>query len=432
MTDAIIRLLESPFTSRTAIIAPHRANRGVLIEGIERKIEDMERYFRINPSKCDDTEFLGLPYIDKPCVFRPGNEANTTREYARVDNKGTLILHANSIFPGEPEWINGEAKMRVIDNKFPITDKRDFATGYVYYGNHREIGGLVDRMDARGKDYVIVLSTEHIVPPKLMDFLSFAKLEQIFTKREIEDPDIGYVCVGSNNAGLPRKVIPPYVKEINPDALRECVNGDSYISSEAARSIEVILRYSNGYYEPAGEKAGASQGHPHGRVISLPILPKWVEEGYIRTEEKISRNGGESFYESLKKEGLLITEGKYFALAADPVPEFNGGQLILAKERQNIVEMNEEELKELGGLRRLGRIMEEILCNGAPSNDYMVQTFGHYREIYPHSRFILFLVPRTNVQAFLELGTKIVGLDTDPRQLAETMRNLKDYVATRI
>ena len=167
-------------------------------------------------------------------------------------------------------------------------------------------------------------------------------------------------------------------------------------------------------------------------AISWTILSPWVEEGYRRTEEKTTRNGQTSFYDYLKKEGFLIEEGEYFALVADPVPEFNGGLLITAREKQNIVEMNGYELEELGKMRKLARVMLEIQCNGLPSNDYMIQTFGNAQDKYPNTRFNLPLVPRGNVQACVELGTKIVGLDEDPKQLAETMRRLKDSIITRL
>ncbi|MBI2101878.1 hypothetical protein HYT53_04685 [Candidatus Woesearchaeota archaeon] len=436
MAEAKIKVLESPYTTRTAILSLKRAHRGGLVEAIDRTIEE-SRYFDIKPYMCDikesmvlPNEFMGLPYEEKPCVLRPGNEAATTREFARVDSHGNLIVHPNYIFPGERGWLQDPWVMRVIENKNPLVDREDFFTGEIYE-NHRE-SGVVDRMDAKGKDWMIIPSPYHIVPVYKLDFETLTIIEQIFTARELKDPDIMYVVVGSNNAGLPKKVMPPFLLRHNynnlADRVRSMMNGHANEAEKDIKALEELKIYSEGYYEPAGDRSGNSQTHPHDRVISLPLLSKWVEEGYKRTEEKARSNGRTSFYDYLKKANLVIEEGKYFALVADPVPEFNGGLLVISRYRQNITEMDESELKELGQLRRLGRVILEILYNGVASNDYTIQTFNDERIKYSNTRFSLSLVPRKSVQAVLELSTKIVGLDTDPKELAGTMKYLKERI----
>jgi len=442
ISDANIKLMRSPLSSRVALVSLKRAGRGGLVEAVEKRVEEM-RYFDIPAYPCGASEFLYLPYFEaKPCAFREGNEPDTTREYARVNNHGSreLIVHPEYVFPGKPGWA-----IRVMDNKYPLTDKVDFVTNHAY-DSHRLSDGFIEMMDARGKDYVIVSSPHHIVTANRIDFENIALLEQIFTKRELEDPDILYVCVGSNNAGLPRKILPPFMRDVHLDALIRYMakleevaskNGGipkeaEGIAEESKKTLDILLRNSNGYYESIGIISGASQAHVHKRVLSLPIHPPWIEEGYIRTEQKATTNGRASFYDYVKKEELLIEEGKYFALIADPVPEFSGGLLVIARDRQNIVEMDRAELAELGSLRKLGRVMHEILYGGLPSNDYMIQTFKEDCLKYPNTRFNLSLVPRKSVQAFLELGTKIVGLDGDSKELASTMRYLKERISHKI
>ena len=325
MADPKIKLVSSPLTARQAILASNRGNRIGLTKSIERRVYE-ENYFDIKALECTATEFLGLPYVEKDgCVLRPRNESQTTREYARVNQSGEITLHADYIFPGENGWI-----MRVIDNKFPLVDKVDFATGAVY-GNHKERDGLVDKMDAKGKDFMILVSPSHIVPAHSIDFVTLAKLEKIFAKREMEDPNIGYVSIFSNNAGLPQKKFLD-VPKVGLEVLIKYFKG-----YKLAPSVDTLLKYSEAYYKSDGTLSGASQPHPHARVISLPILPRWIEEGYKRTEENAAGNGKTSFHDSYLRQGLLIEEVKYFSLVADPVPEFNGGLLIIAKERQNIV-----------------------------------------------------------------------------------------------
>lgn len=427
--DPKIKLIDSPLTSRQAILAPKRADRGGLTEALERRIEEMN-YFDITPVDCEVTKFLGLPYIEKtPCVYRPGKEVGTTREHARINHDGEIIVHPTYIYPGQNGWDNSPWLMRVIDNMRPLADRVDFETGVVY-GNNRTKDGLVETMDAKGKDYVVIISPHHIVTAHTIDFGAMAKLEQIFTGRELKDPDIGYVSVFSNNAGLPQKKFLDIPKSGDLEVLlRQLLHSsDGNISPEAKDALTATINRLEGYYKSDGFLSGASQPHPHARVISLPVLPKRVEEGYTRVENDI---GNENlFHDYFLKQGLLIEEGRYFSLVADPVPEYNGGLLIIAKERQNIVEMSNDELKELGRMRGLARVMQEILYGGLPSNDYMVQTFGDQRSKYPNTRFSLALVPRGNVHAGLELGTKIVGLFMDPKVLAESMKHLKEKYST--
>lgn len=469
--DCKIKLYWSPITARTGIITANRSARGGLIRSPEEAVRGIEDCFNTGSYPCGTKEFLGLPYFEPTaCAFMPGDEAKTTREYARVGKDGGILVHQGYVFPGE-RWISDKWLMRVMENKFPLADKEDFFTGDVYK-NERSDRVWVECMDAKGKDYIIVTSPNHIVPAHSIDFYALTKLEQIFAKREIEDPDIEYVCIGSNNAGLPKKVSYPFIKEMGncakafkeiiarlppllgeaglesllesifkeeglefllaPTAKMPSFNGDGKTNKEKVmKSLETVIKYSDGHYETAGYLSGASQPHPHARVLSLPIVPPWIKEIYRRTELKASTNEKTTFYDFLKNEGLLIKKGEYFVLSADPVPEYNGGLLIMAKKRQNIVEMSEMELKELAEMRKLARVMQEITFR-SPSNDYMIQTFKGYTGTYPNTRFILCMVPRTNVQAFMELGTKIVGINKDPRQLAETMESLKKGVETKI
>ena len=225
MPDPKIGILTSPLTDRTDILAPGRASRGGLTsESMEEKIEKMKSYWNLSSVPCDSGTFLGLPYIEgKPCVLAPNKEEGTTREYARVAQNGKLKVHLDFIFPGQNGWVNEPWNMRVIDNMFPLTDRIDFISGYVY-GNHRDVETIVETMDAKGKDFVVVLSPSHIVPAYLIDFERLALIEQIFTRRELEDPDIKYVIAGSNNPGLTRKVLPYFMKKVDIGSLEEAID----------------------------------------------------------------------------------------------------------------------------------------------------------------------------------------------------------------
>ena len=422
---------DSTTTPKTVILAPKRADRGGLVEQVERLMEQTA-VLSISPCGCSTAEFLGLPYYGKECMFAPGKEALTTREYARIDQEGNLIVHPTYIFPGEEGWLGSGWAARVMDNQNPLTDRQDFYTGFVY-GKNVQNGSFVSTTDAMGKDYVIVSHRSHIVPAIHIDFENLAILQQLFTERELRDSDIEYVCIGSNNSGFPRRIEIPPLQGVDLNSLIELVKGnvrtndpDNGLEKELNLLLE-LQRHSRGFYVPSGIESGASQPHPHDRVVSLPILPKWVKDCYESAEQHASING-DSFYDFLKKSGFVIEEYDRFVLATDPVPDLSGGLLILSKSKHNIVEMGKDELRELGRMRKIGRVLQEIAYGGIPSNDYAVQTFDRHVATYPNTRFTMYLVPRKNVPAFLELGTKISGIDTNPRILAAQMIDLKQYL----
>ncbi|MBI2657127.1 hypothetical protein HYX08_00350 [Candidatus Woesearchaeota archaeon] len=431
MAKPITLLYDAPLGVDQAILAVKRSSRGGLVdmvavkEGIQERVD---AYLRLKAYDCGTKEFMGKPYHEpKACVFREGNEVETTREYARVTLDGKIIVHDGYIFPGE-KWIADPRLMRVIDNKFPLTDKKDFFTGFVYKTD-RNGDGLVHTIGAKGKDYVIVIDSRHIVPAYMLDFRTLAKLEQSFVKRELEDPDIQFVLVGSNNPGIPRKVISPVFGDLNLDVLVAALDQSS--DPDVLKQRDVLISHRDGHYESAAKEAGASQIHNHGRILSVPIVPKKVERIYRSIDAKTSAEGSTRFFEKLEREGYLVEPGKHFDIFADPLPQHNGGLVVVAKERKNMVEMDDSELEEYADMRKLGRMLHEIHFPGVASNDVALQLFRNHGPPYASARFMLHQVPRTNVHAFVEM-VGIIGLDTDPKDFAETMRLTRRELADRL
>lgn len=372
----------------TSVIALGRAKRG--IEGFQINPNLLD----IPPIPCGTDEFMGLPLVDKPCPLRPGNEEETTAEYARYEN-GQLIYHPSPLFPASSGW-----EMRAIDNKFPIFDERDFFSGEDYReGYMAQRKGFLE-MDAIGKDYMIIYSSHHVQTANHLDFLRILNLEREFARREIEKEHVQYVQIFRNNAGLPRRKLEP-------------LSGSEY-------------------YEIDGSASGASQAHPHGRVLSMHFLPEKLLRSYERKEERMEESSSDI------DDDFVIKNGEEFVLMADPAPRHSGSLVVVARNARNILEISDTQLEELGNMIQLGQRLVDVRYDGVPSNVYFRQIFdktvyvnGNGDEIdllrkYPHYRMYVRIDPRTSVWAGLELATGIVAVTTAPADVRNTMKYLME------
>ncbi|MCX8147174.1 MAG: hypothetical protein N3D84_01765 [Candidatus Woesearchaeota archaeon] len=428
-----IRILRSPINFvKLSLLAEKRSKRGGMTENLEGKILNL---FEIKPYPCDTIEFNSRPYYEKKmkverdgkqfyiCPFQQGFEDFTTEEHARVVNK-EIIVHEKPIFPGQPG-----ADIRLIDNKNPLFDLVCYDTGYRYTGNVIEDGCFFS-IDAKGKDYVLIKTKHHIATPLHIDYFNISKLEQIFTKKELEKNGARYVLVGSNNAGLPKLVMPPYGVE-GEDEQGKIVSILTYLFEKAnptldgrreemKKFIETLISNARGYYESIGYLSGASQPHPHGRIISMPLLPPWIEHSY-KSSEELSKKTKKNVYEMLMRDEWLIVDDGKFAIIANPTPDHSGEIMLVAKEAHNLTELTDEELWEFSNKRRLAQTLIDMRYSALPSNTYTLQTFGDDIEKYPATRLIMVFSPRTSTKAVLELGTHIDAYTTMPETVAKDM-----------
>ncbi len=349
---------------------------------------------------CGVKSYQGFPIILQNCQLAPGREQETTEEYARVVD-GKIIVHNNPVWEEsfDPNW-----QLRVIDNKYPTFDERDIFSDTTYTLEAYHEGVLLQR-DAKGKDIMVITSPHHTSPPENTDYSHILQLESIFIEKELAKDHVQYVHIGRNFVGLPRRK-------------KEPISGNEYYTLED------------------GVVAGASLEHPHERIISMSIVPHVLLDSYRKVEEAASNNGKKWLYQELLDGGkLTIAEGKNFALLADPQPKHTGGLVVVAYKAQNITELNDDELNELGFMLRIGEQILNVMYDGPPLTTFFRQVFRKHKDEFPSYLMSVRLYPRdprkNGVHATLEEGTHIYVITRSPESLAETARDLRKKYLTK-
>ncbi len=297
------------------------------------------------------------------------------------------------MFPSPPGW-----EMRVIDNKYPIFDEKDIFTHEEYTVFVQRDDVFVER-DAMGRDMLVIMSPYHIAPPSGMDYFNVLRLEQRITELELEKLHVEYVHIGRNSAGLPRKK-------------KEKISGNEYYDMDDKM-------YS-----------GASQEHPHERIISVPFVPRLILESYEKVENMARNNGHQHLFQRLLDSGgYTIEQGKRFALLADPTPKHTGGLVIAAYNAHNITELGECDLHELASMLMLGEQLLNIAYDGPPMTNYYRQSFRDCVTRFPDYVMNVRIVPRdpykNGVHATVEEGMHLYVLTSDPQEVRDFMLDIK-------
>lgn len=316
--------------------------------------------------------------------------------------------------------------------------------------------------DARGRCVVFVESPHHIVSSQDIDYYKALKLQQLFTRREMQEPDIVFVSLGKNYAGLPKKTPDQrtmynltrgleVLLEGSTKFLKYLIGGDGFLGAlieswerdgphfmelvnadpkkgREMAALEIYNAHFDGkesYYDAtSGKGSGATQMHPHSQGISSTFLPTQMEMEYERVEANAP------FYSDLIKEGIFnIEKRENFVLLADPAPRHSGGLIIVAREFRNILEMEDGHLAELGDLMRLAQGLLDVKYGAIPSNYFHKQIFNGN---FPSYRFNTRFDPKTSQWGFLERGFDVVGVSENPLDVARNMEELKDkYFSTQ-
>lgn len=387
-----------------ALIAVARSRR------IESDYKDLSCLFDMEPYKCDAQTFLGLPLIDAPCVFAPGKEDRTCREYLRYENDLLKTFNPYT-FPGDDRgesWPGSNWSARAMDNKFPMADEGVPMTengipieGVRYRPEYIINDGFVTDRHAVGKDYIILLSPFHIFAPRSIDHFKNLQLAQLLTERELRKGQ-QYVVIGRNSPGLPVKKKEPF-------------SGREYYTFEDSKQL-----------------GAASRVHPHDRVVSLRVLPDYMQNSYEKVENRSRENGNAWLYQPLiESDDLTIKKGKYFVLLANPVPKHNGGLVIAARSARNILELDDGQLKELGDTMKYAEELIDMMFGFPPFTVYFKQIF--VRD-YPHYVLNVRFEPRgpnNGVPGFFEYGTGISGITLEPKEVKYRAESLRKWYGER-
>ena len=167
-----------------------------------------------------------------------------------------------------------------------------------------------------------------------------------------------------------------------------------------------------------GPTAGASISHPHGQIISLPIIPPAISN-QLKTAAKYYYQKKRCLYCDLikwerKEKKRVIKENKKF-ISVCPYTSKNAYQInIYPLKHQPDFKMLETEDIELlaevllDALSRLFKLLKD------PDYNLMIHS-GPIKKSHPYFHWHLELIPRTELPAGFELGTgmEICGLDPD-------------------
>ncbi len=168
-----------------------------------------------------------------------------------------------------------------------------------------------------------------------------------------------------------------------------------------------------------GGKAGASLVHAHSQILAAGFVPTHIVNKLSRARAyKITH--GISYYEKLARDEVKgprkIYDDKYISAFCPYASSYNyEAWIVPKKQRDNITELEDEELKSLAKV--LKRIIKKVNELQLPYNFYMHQTVTDANEY-----FYLRVCPRRDTWAGVELGSRIIINTVSPEDAAKFYR----------
>lgn len=177
-----------------------------------------------------------------------------------------------------------------------------------------------------------------------------------------------------------------------------------------------------------GPTAGASISHPHGQIISLPIIPPAISH-QLKTAKEYYLKKKRCLYCDLinwerKQRKRIIKENEEF-VSLCPYTSKNAYQInIYPLNHQSdfrMLKLNQLDLLAdilFDALWRLFRLLKD------PDYNLMIHT-APVKKSHPYFHWHLELIPRTELPAGFELGTGIEICGLDPDEASRQLKNIK-------
>jgi len=177
-----------------------------------------------------------------------------------------------------------------------------------------------------------------------------------------------------------------------------------------------------------GEKAGATQPHPHSQILGIPLIDK---------EFKITLDNSEKHYEDnseclqclinrteKKDKKRIVFENEDFLCYVPFAPKFAFEVVIVPKKHspkfEDIMEKEKRSLAEA-----LKKIISKFYTGlNNPSYNFYLRT-APFDKDYPHFHWYIVLVPRIHIWAGFELGAEMEASTIFPEDAAEFLRKQK-------
>ncbi len=178
-----------------------------------------------------------------------------------------------------------------------------------------------------------------------------------------------------------------------------------------------------------GEKAGASQPHPHSQIIAIPIVPLWVRNRTDRARYYYDENGKcifckILFEELMESERVVIDESSF--LVFEPYASKGPFETWILPKRHSASfgSITDEEVAELSGV--VSRLMKKfheglgdpdynLIIHSAPKEDAYAPYYHWYIELRPH----------LTTPAGFEMGSGIYINIALPEKTAAILREIK-------
>ncbi|WP_105617346.1 galactose-1-phosphate uridylyltransferase [Vallitalea okinawensis] len=190
----------------------------------------------------------------------------------------------------------------------------------------------------------------------------------------------------------------------------------AYIKDDTVKYVSIFKNHLR--------EAGASLEHPHSQIIGLPIIPKDVEEEFLRcqtfalTHQKSLHQ--QVMEKEIKENKRVIHDSFNFLVLAPYASLFNYEIQIIYKQTKAFDQLREEEVCELAGIYE--KLFEGLYVKvgNVPFN-----MFFHFYPIPSKCDFYhwhIHVTPRLSMQAGFELSTGIYVNSVSPEQVANDLK----------
>jgi len=179
-------------------------------------------------------------------------------------------------------------------------------------------------------------------------------------------------------------------------------------------------------FQNCGEKAGASQKHPHSQIITIPFIDKELKIIISNSKKYFEKNKKCLHCEIIKKEiesnKRVILENKSFIAYIPYAPKFTFQVIIAPKQHRNAFEnITEEEKIALADMFKKILLKYKRKLNNSAYNYYLYNIPSDNKD-YEFFHWYFSLSPRLNFMGGFEVGANMEIITRYPEDQAKILK----------
>jgi UDPglucose--hexose-1-phosphate uridylyltransferase len=179
-------------------------------------------------------------------------------------------------------------------------------------------------------------------------------------------------------------------------------------------------------FQNCGEKAGASQKHPHSQIITIPFIDKELKSIIVKSKNYFSKNKKclhcEIIAKELKTKERVIAENKSFVAYIPFAPRFIYQIIITPKKHSNLFEdISEAEKTDLAEIFKIVLQKYNKKLKDPDYNFYLHNSPCDEKE-YPYFHWYFSLAPRLTYLAGFEIGANMEIITRYPEDQAKILK----------